>query len=124
MLGFMKGSRYISVMKFPFSMFAIAVLFLAGCGKSDSGGASNGNPANAPADYAGALGRSQARAVGTIDLASLKQAINLFNVNEGRYPKDLNELVQSKLISKVPDAPNGKKIVYDPATGNVSIVSE
>jgi hypothetical protein len=110
-------------MKFPFFVFALLAVVLAGCGKSDSGSA-GGNPPNASADYAGALGRSQARAVGTIDLASLKQAIQMFNVNEGRFPKDLNELVQAKLINHIPDAPHGMKIAYDPATGNVSMVAE
>jgi hypothetical protein len=111
-------------MKFPFSVFALATLLLAGCGKSDSGGTSGGGAPNAAADYAGALGRSQARAVGTIDLTSLQQAIQMFNVNEGRYPKDLNELVQTKVINHLPEAPHGKKIAYDPATGSVSMVPE
>ena len=48
----------------------------------------------------------------------------MFNVNEGRNPKDLKELVDAKLISKIPDAPNGMKIAYDPATGSVSLVPE
>lgn len=109
-------------MKFPLSAFAIATLFLAGCGKSDSG--NSGNPLNAPADYVGALGNGKNKAVTVVDLASLKQAIQMFNVNEGRYPKDLNELVTAKLISKIPDAPVGKKIAYDSATGEVSMVSE
>jgi hypothetical protein len=110
-------------MRFPCAVFALAGLLLAGCGKSDST-ASGGNSGNSSADYAGALGRSQARAVTAVDLASLKQAIQLFNVNEGRNPKDLNELVQAKLISKIPDAPTGMKIAYDPATGNVSMVPQ
>jgi|HubBroStandDraft_6_1064221.scaffolds.fasta_scaffold231661_2 hypothetical protein len=104
-------------------LFALAAILLAGCGKSDSNTSGN-SPANASGDYTGAMARSQAKAVGAIDLASLKQAIQLFNVQEARYPKDLNELVQSKLIGKIPDAPNGMKISYDPATGNVSLVSQ
>lgn len=121
---FFQRQRYNYRMKFPFLIFALAALVLGGCGKSDLGSSSGGNPANADADYAGALGRSQARAVTTIDLASLKQAIQMFNVNEGRFPKDLNELVQAKLINHIPDAPHGMKIAYDPATGNVSMVAE
>lgn len=110
-------------MRFPYSILVLAPLLLAGCGKSDSS-TSGGNSGNSSADYAGALGRSQARAVTGVDLASLQKAIQLFNVNEGRNPRDLNELVQSKLISKIPDAPAGMKIAYDPATGNVSMVPE
>ena len=51
-------------------------------------------------------------------------AIQMFNVQEGRFPKDLNELVESKLISKVPDAPYGMKIVYDPAAGKITVVKQ
>ena len=102
----------------------LAALMLGGCGKPDSSSSSGGGPANSSADYVGALGRSQARAINTVDLASLAEAISMFNVNEGRFPKDLNELVQAKLISRIPEAPPGKKLAYDPATGKVSMVAQ
>jgi hypothetical protein len=112
-------------MKFPLHFLALAtLLLLAGCGDNSSKPAPGGTPANGAADYVGALDRSQARAITTVDLASLKQAIQMFNVNEGRYPKDLNELVQAKLIARVPETPNGMKLAYDPASGNVSMVPE
>jgi hypothetical protein len=120
----MSAVRYIYRMKFPLFAFALAALLLAGCGKSDSPTTPAGGGANDATDAAGALARSQNKAVNTIDLASLTQAISLFNVNEGRFPKDLNELVQAKLIGKIPDAPRGMKLVYDPATGKVSTVPE
>ena len=110
-------------MRIPLFAFAVAVLLLAGCGKSDSGTPANGTTSDSM-DAAGAMARSQAKAVGTVDLTSLDKAIQMFNVNEGRFPKDLNELVQSKLIGHIPDAPVGKKISYDPATGKVSIVPQ
>jgi hypothetical protein len=111
-------------MKFPLIAVAIVALLLGGCGKSDSGGTSSGGAANDAMDAAGAMARSQAKAINTVDVASLDKAIQMFNVNEGRFPKDLNELVQAKLIAHIPDAPVGKKIVYDPATGKVSIVPQ
>jgi hypothetical protein len=85
---------------------------------------SSGNPLSAPADYLSALGRGRENAIKTVDLASLKQAIQMFNVQEGRNPKDLNELVEKQLISKVPDAPYGLKLVYSPDTGEVSVVKQ
>ncbi len=88
-------------------------MLVGGCGQSDE-----------VSDAAGAMGRSQAKAVGTVDLTSIDKAIQLFNVNEGRFPKDLDELVQSRLIGKIPDAPTGMKIAYDPATGKVSLVPQ
>ena len=58
----------------------------------------------------------------TVDSAGLNQSVQLFFAQEGRYPKDLNELVKEKYIPAVPPAPNGMKIEYDPATGQVRIV--
>ena len=49
----------------------------------------------------------------------------MFNVQEGRLPRDLNErLVEKKLIGKIPPVPYGMKLDYDPATGKVSVVKE
>jgi hypothetical protein len=102
---------------------------LAGCGeKSDQPAPStnaatgDGNPLNAPANYLGGLAKGQQSAVKTVDVSSLNQAIQLFNVQEGRFPKDLNELVEKKYIPKIPEAPHGMKIVYDANAGSVKVV--
>ncbi len=102
---------------------------LAGCGNNQGGSsqtnnASGGNPLTAPADYVGALANSQDRAVKVVDTASLTQAVQIFNATEGRYPKDLDELVTNKLIGEIPPAPRGKKLDYNPATGEVKLVDE
>jgi hypothetical protein len=114
------------------SWFLLAgALVLAGCGdKQDSSAtATNGNssassPLNAPADYLGALGKGQQNAVKTIDTASLNQAIQVFNVDHGAYPKDLNELVEQKYIPHLPEAPRGMKLDYNPTSGVVKVVKE
>jgi hypothetical protein len=48
----------------------------------------------------------------------------MFNVDNGRYPKDLNELVEKKYIPRIPDAPYGMKIVYDEKAGQVKVVKQ
>jgi hypothetical protein len=48
----------------------------------------------------------------------------MFNVDEGRYPKSLQELVDKKYIGQIPPAPYGKKLDYDPATGVVKVVAQ
>lgn len=111
-------------MKFPLYLFALTALFVAGCDNKSANPAPGTSPANAASDYVGALGRGQAKALNTVDLASLTQAVQMFNVNEGRFPKDLNELVEAKLIARIPQTPNGMKLAYDPATGKVSMVPE
>ena len=87
----------------------LAGLLLTGCGSSTSTNPSaatnavatntadtnfnSGNPITAVPDYIGAVGNAQKYAVKQIDLSYLHQAIEQFNVSEGRYPKNLQELV-------------------------------
>jgi hypothetical protein len=119
----MKASSFLAVA-------GLAALALSGCGeKSSSTGAaatnaSSGNPLNAPADYLRGLNKAQQSAVKTVDTSSLNQAIQLFNVEKGRNPTDLNELVQQKFIPQIPAAPYGSKLVYDSVSGKVSVVKE
>ena len=58
-----------------------------------------------------------------IDVAYLNQAVQLFNVQEGRYPKTLEELTPN-YVAKIPDAPIGFKIDYDPVKGEVKLVPQ
>jgi hypothetical protein len=83
----------------------------------------SGNPLTAVPDYIGAVGQAQKYAVKQIDLAYLNQAIQQFNASEGRFPKDLNELVPN-YIGKIPDAPYGSKIAYDANSGTVKVVQQ
>ena len=113
-----------------FSLLAASLLL--GCDqKSPSSGAgttntssSGGSVLTAPVDYLKAAGKAQQSAVKTVDTASLNQAIQLFNVEKGRNPKDLNELVQEKFMPQIPATPSGTKLVYDPVAGKVSVVKE
>jgi hypothetical protein len=118
-------------MRISFCLSLAASLALLGCGEqSDKPGqatnaaAGGSSPLNAPADYVGALGKAQQTAVKTVDTTSLNQAIQMFNVENGRNPKDLNELVEKKVIPKLPDAPRGMKLDYDAAAGKVKVVKE
>ena len=118
-------------MKTSFCISLAASLLLIGCGGSSdkppqttNGAAGGSSPLSAPADYVGALGKAQQTAVKTVDTASLNQAIQMFNVENGRNPKDLNELVEKKFIPKIPAAPYGMKLEYDAATGKVKVVKQ
>ena len=108
----------------------MASLILVGCGKSSdkpaqsTNSSTSGNPLTAPVDYLGAIGKAQRSAVKTIDTAALNQTIQLFNAQEGRNPKDLNELVEKKYLGQIPDAPYGMKIVYDANSGQVKVVKQ
>jgi hypothetical protein len=47
----------------------------------------------------------------------------MFNASEGRYPKDLQELIPNYL-GKMPAVPIGYKIVYDTNTYTVKVVKQ
>ena len=74
--------------------------------------------------YMGGLYQARQNAGKTVDLASLTRVIDQFQVDKGRYPTDLNELVQEKYIEKIPPAPSGMKIDYNPSTGEVKVVNQ
>ena len=118
-------------MKRSFYLSLAATLLLIGCGQSSdkpaqptNGTAGGSSPLSAPADYVGALGKAQQTAVKTVDTTSLNQAIQMFNVENGRNPTDLNELVQKKFIPSIPAAPYGMKLEYDAAEGKVKVVKQ
>jgi len=126
-------------MKPSFLISIAAGLLLAGCGNNNSSSHpqgtntsqttnsepryDTGNPITAPVDYIGAVGQAQKYAVKTIDVSYLNQAVQLFNTQEGRLPKDLNELVPN-YVGKLPAAPYGMKLDYDPNTGQVKVVKK
>jgi hypothetical protein len=120
----------IHMLRSSVSAVVAAAFLCAGCGNGGSGSSAQtnssagNNPLNAPAEYLGGLANSRDHAVGVLDVASLNQAVSTFNATEGRFPKDLNELVTNKLISEIPPTPRGKKLDYNPTTGEVKLVDQ
>jgi ABC-type enterochelin transport system substrate-binding protein len=120
-------------MKILFFALTATMILLTGCGKSDStksAGDTNsvakndsGNPLTAPADYLGAVVDAKKHSEKVVDVTALDQAIQLFNVQEGRLPKTLDELVPN-YIGKLPPTPFGTKVVYDAKAGTVKVVKQ
>ncbi len=97
----------------------VAAVLLAGCDGSSSSQPQTTNPA----DINNPLVNAKRTADKTIDVSFVNQAIQLFNVQEGRLPKSLDELVP-KYVAKLPDAPLGYKLSYDAKKGEVSVVRQ
>ena len=113
-------------MKTFHSILALAAAsLLAGCGDKapspNTADTAKNATAPAAADYGGALVNAKKSADKTIDVASLNQALQMFNVQEGHYPKTLQELVPA-YIAKLPAAPLGYQLNYDAAKGEVKAV--
>jgi len=104
----------------------LTATLLTGCGDSSKKPAEPAaeNPPGASVDYLGALVRGKQLAEKTVDLTTLNHAIQMFQVDQGRWPKDLNELVSGKFIPRLPEPPFGKKFDYDPKTGTVKVVAK
>ncbi len=58
------------------------------------------------------------------DLAAMKTQMQLFKFKEQRWPKNLQELVDTGLMQNIPDAPGGREWLYDPETGEVRLEGE
>lgn len=109
----------------------LTAVLAAGCGGSPHGAASppasqasSGHPVAAPANYVATAVKGEQAAFKTIDTVSLNEEVQLFNAQEGRYPRSLAELVEKNYLHKLPEAPAGQKIVYDAAQGKVTVVKE
>lgn len=120
-------------MKLFYSSILLAGLGLSACEKRDQASAPASpaaSPTNAPkgslegGGYLGAIARAKQHSEKTIDTVSLNKAIQDFNLQEGRNPSDLDELVSKKYLKSVPTPPYGMKIEYDAARGAVKIVSQ
>jgi hypothetical protein len=105
---------------------------LSACKKSGGGDGStnapatntSGNPITAPVDYLGAVGKAKQSSERTLTTLGINQAIQTFYGQEGRYPKDLNELVSRNYLSQLPKPPTGTKFDYNPQTGQVKAVPQ
>ena len=117
-----------------------AGLFLAGCSQSSSTKSAQGtnavsagtnaepkhdtgNPLTAVPDYVGAVVQAQKHAEKVIDVSYVNEDIQLFNASEGRYPKDLQEMIPNYL-AKIPPVPYGYKLDYDTNSYTVKVVKQ
>ena len=114
-------------MKTPRFLILMAGLLVLGCHKKEaapSEASSGGGPVTAPVDYLGAVAKAKRTTEKTVETLGLQKTIDLFQAQEGRLPKNLNELVGPNYLSQLPAPPPGMKLDYDPATGQVKVVPQ
>jgi hypothetical protein len=99
----------------------VAVVASFACSRQQTPGneSATGNPVTAPVDYLGAVGKAKRISEKTVDVASVTRAIQMFYVEQDRFPTDLNELVAKQYLPSVPAAPPGRRWVYNPKTGEL-----
>ncbi|MCM8817928.1 MAG: hypothetical protein NC915_00355 [Candidatus Omnitrophica bacterium] len=102
--------------KFLGLFFCLLIFF--GCSKEKK---EELTPLNAPKKYFETIDRAKKKAEGMDEVLYLKNKIVTFQIQEGRNPNSLEELVEKGYIEKLPTPPKGMNFVYDPKTGAVSI---
>jgi hypothetical protein len=112
-------------MKMLNSLLALgaAAVLVAGCNNSSNQQAQTNTVSTNPADVDNVLVNAKRTADKTLDVSYLNQAAQLFNVQEGRYPKTLDELTP-KYVSQLPTPPLGYKLNYDANKGEVTVVRQ
>lgn len=61
------------------------------------------------------------RTVHQDNLMYLKNKINTYKRQNGKYPDSLQQLVNEGFIDKIPEPPQGMQYEYDPATGKLTL---
>ncbi|MCM8772811.1 MAG: hypothetical protein NC926_01225 [Candidatus Omnitrophica bacterium] len=105
-------------MKKNLILFFLLILIFVSCKKEKK---EDLTPLNAPLKYGATIEKTMKKAKAMEDILYLKNKINTFQIQEGRYPESLDELVEKKYIEKIPNPPKGMKFVYDPKTGKVDV---
>lgn len=109
-----------------FSLALAGGLMLLGCSQSEApteAPTAPGADKSSGGGYLGAVSRAKPSAEKTLAIANLKQAIQSFYATEGRYPKNLNELVPGQLPA-LPTVPAGMSLKYSPTTGEVTMTKQ
>lgn len=103
-------------------VFIILFLCLAAMVSCNKKGKEEGlTPFNAIEKYGGVMGTAMKKSKAMDDVLYLKNKINTFQIQEGRYPYSLDELVEKKYIEKLPEPPKGMSFRYDPSTGSINV---
>jgi len=101
-----------------------SILFLfifSGCNKKKKEEENKLTPLNAPMKYGETMGKAMKKAKIMDVVLPLKNAIDTFQIEEGRYPESLQELVDKGYIKEIPKPPKGMNYYYDPKTGKIEV---
>ena len=107
------------------SVLMISCIAVMGCNenKADAGKKKTSKSAN-PANYVRGALESGDKAKGKLGIVTLERGIKTFQIQEGKNPASLQQLVKKGFVSSVPPAPVGKKYSYNAKTGKVKIVAK
>ncbi|HPP66485.1 MAG TPA: hypothetical protein PKX05_01060 [bacterium] len=79
---------------------------------------SSGNPIE---EYGGVMSQTLKKAKGMDAVLPVKQLVDSFYAQEGRYPSSLDELIAKNYVKQIPPPPKGYTYTYTPSTGDVGL---
>ncbi|HNQ35435.1 MAG TPA: hypothetical protein PKN80_05140, partial [bacterium] len=93
-------------------LFLLLLLFATGCGRKSDQASSDRlqGPASTLKEYGGVMGNALKKARSIDVLVPLRQTIETFKVQEGRYPASLEELVEKKYLPEMVKPPAGSRL--------------
>lgn len=111
------------VMKYFFLL--IALFLLAGCERNQAAAPLGSSQAEvgeeAHPDHAAAALEAEREAETRVALLIVTEAVKGFRVIEGRFPEDLQEVVDRGFMHSLPELPGEGRFSYDAKAGEVSV---
>jgi hypothetical protein len=103
------------------SMCSVLTVVLIGCKPAEE---KTERYQGAPEQYIRTTLGAGENAKATLGTIAIQKAIEMFQLQQGRFPSSLAELQKEGFLPQIPEAPVNKKFSYDPATGKVSVVDK
>lgn len=102
----------------------LGLCFSFSCSKKSKPQESPRTTTNPVEQYGGVMSKTLKTAKGMDAVLPLKQIIDSFYVEQGRYPATLQELIEKNYIKEIPAPPKGYKYSYDGSTGKIGLEPE
>lgn len=82
------------------------------------------NPLTAPVDYLDAVSKAKSSTEATLAITQIRQAIQTFQAEYGRFPMNLDELIEDGYLRALPKLPYHTRFAYDKGSGTIDIVAD
>lgn len=102
------------------AVFILSSALMVSCSKKEKPG-EDLTPMNAVEKYGGVMSNALKKSKAMDDMMYMKNKINTFHMQEGRYPYTLQELVEKRYLEKMPEPPKGMAFRYDASTGGLEV---
>ncbi len=105
-----------------FLLILLTLAFFSSCkGKKKEPEPGDLTPVNAAGKYGDVMVKTKKEAESMNAVLPLKQLVDSYWAEQGKYPASLQELVTNGYVKKLPDPPEGMEFTYDSSSGSVDL---